>query len=247
VDAVLRTKLRFKEELPVLEDWAFWRSLAKERGFSHCPGVTATYRQTLGDSHVSDPSHQHYWRLWHERLIAEAVSDANQAELSHWLQWHALALEEARGQLLKLASQKAQWADMATEYAQLKASLERQVDLLVGERSRSGAQFSDQALHYEREIARLQRQAAGEATSVIALQAQLHDVSELAKRNFETASALQKELASEHQRAAGTSKQMQALGDELHQLKNYVSLIEQSRSWRMIQTIKRWLGLSAKR
>jgi uncharacterized phage infection (PIP) family protein YhgE len=82
---------------------------------------------------------------------------------------------------------------------------------------------------------------------VIALQAQLHDVSELAKRNFETASALQKELASEHQRAAGTSKQMQALGDELHQLKNYVSLIEQSRSWRMIQTIKRWLGLSAKR
>jgi hypothetical protein len=268
VDAVLRTKLRFKEELPVLEDWAFWRSLAKEKGFSHCPGVTATYRQTLGDSHVSDPSHQHYWRLWHERLIAEAVSDANQAELSHWLQWHALALEEARGQLLKLASQKAQWTDaqqalersveqigvleqkissMGTEYAQLKASLERQVDLLVGERSRFGAQFSDQALHYEREIARLQRQAAGEATSVIALQAQLHDVSELAKRNFETASALQKELASEHQRAAGTSKQMQALGDELHQLKNYVSLIEQSRSWRMIQTIKRWLGLSAKR
>ena len=268
VDAVLRTKLRFKEELPVLEDWAFWRSLAKEKGFSHCPGVTATYRQTLGDSHVSDPSHQHYWRLWHERLIAEAVSDANQAELSHWLQWHALALEEARGQLLKLASQKAQWTDaqqalersveqigvleqkissMGTEYAQLKASLERQVDLLVGERSRFGAQFSDQALHYEREIARLQRQAAGEATSVIALQAQLHDVSELAKRNFETASALQKELASEHQRAAGTSKQMQALGDELHQLKNYVALIEQSRSWRMIQTIKRLLGLSAKR
>jgi len=86
---------------------------------------------------------------------------------------------------------------MGTEYAQLKASLERQVDLLVGERSRFGAQFSDQALHYEREIARLQRQAAGEATSVIALQAQLHDVSELAKRNFETASALQKELASD--------------------------------------------------
>jgi len=268
VDAVLRTKIRFKEELPVLEDWAFWRSLAKEKGFSHCPGVTATYRQNLGDSHVSDPSHQHYWRLWHGRLIAEAVSDANEAELSDWLQWHALALEEARGQLLKLAAREAQLADaqraleesveqigvlkqkissMLTEHAQLKASLERQVDLLLGERSRFGAQFSDQALHYEREITRLQRQAAGEATSVMALQAQLHDVSELAKRNFETASALQKELASEHQRAAGASKDMQALGDELHHLKNYVSLIEQSRSWRLIQKIKRWLGLSAKR
>ncbi|NBT05364.1 MAG: glycosyltransferase [Betaproteobacteria bacterium] len=276
VEAVFRKAIRFNEDLPVLEDWAFWRTLAAEGGFTHCPGTSATYRQALGKSHVSDQSHEHYWRQWHRKLIEEAVADASPDDLSRCLQWHALALDESRLQLAARDVKERQLEETVKKLAAYEgriAELERQIDAQHLESDRSNAylkaaeaslaqvlseqeaQLSKQALVYERELKNLQSELSGEAQKVVALQAQLQGVSQLAQRNFQTASELQAQLADEqarHQsqmadeqaRSAEQSLQIEQSRREVQQLKAALLQIHQSKGWRLIQGLKRSIGRS---
>tara|TARA_R110002049_G_scaffold114921_2_gene266571 strand:+ start:14493 stop:17876 length:3384 start_codon:yes stop_codon:yes gene_type:complete len=51
--AVEQAKARFDSQLTVLEDWDFWLQLASQGAFIHVPGVSATYRLSLGESGLS--------------------------------------------------------------------------------------------------------------------------------------------------------------------------------------------------
>ncbi|NBS39932.1 MAG: hypothetical protein EBS73_11805 [Betaproteobacteria bacterium] len=264
VEAVFRKAIRFNEDLPVLEDWAFWRTLAAEGGFTHCPGTSATYRQALGKSHVSDQSHEHYWRQWHRKLIEEAVADASPDDLSRCLQWHALALDESRLQLAARDVKERQLEETVKKLAAYEgriAELERQIDAQHLESDRSNAylkaaeaslaqvlseqeaQLSKQALVYERELKNLQSELSGEAQKVVALQAQLQDVSQLAQLADEQARH-QSQMADEQARSAEQSLQIEQSRREVQQLKAALLQIHQSKGWRLIQGLKRSIGRS---
>jgi len=51
--AVKQANARFDTQLTLLEDWDFWLQLATQGAFIHVPGVSATYRLSLGESGLS--------------------------------------------------------------------------------------------------------------------------------------------------------------------------------------------------
>ncbi|WP_161491511.1 glycosyltransferase family 2 protein [Vreelandella lionensis] len=51
--AVKQANARFDTQLTLLEDWDFWLQLATQGAFIHAPGVSATYRLSLGESGLS--------------------------------------------------------------------------------------------------------------------------------------------------------------------------------------------------
>jgi LmbE family N-acetylglucosaminyl deacetylase len=91
--------LRFDPELPVLEDWDFWRQLGQDRPFVHTPGITATYRQSLGQSGLSDPGHDNHWQAWHLRLLTRYASENTLEDSAKCLAWHAIELDKATAAL----------------------------------------------------------------------------------------------------------------------------------------------------
>jgi LmbE family N-acetylglucosaminyl deacetylase len=88
-------QLRFDTELPVLEDWDFWRQLGLYRTFVHVPGITATYRQSLGQSGLSDPGHDNHWQAWHQKLLIRYLSNSSPDDTAKCLAWHAIELDKA--------------------------------------------------------------------------------------------------------------------------------------------------------
>lgn len=87
--------LRFDSELPVLEDWDFWRQLGQHRSFVHMRGITATYRQSLGQSGLSDPAHDNHWQAWHQQLLLRYMSQSSLEDNAKCLAWHAIELDKA--------------------------------------------------------------------------------------------------------------------------------------------------------
>lgn len=83
----------FDDQLPVLEDWDFWCQLSHVGRFVHVPGISATYRQGLGDSHLSDPEHANHWARWHQYILQQHCARWGVASQSETLAWHALALD----------------------------------------------------------------------------------------------------------------------------------------------------------
>ena len=86
---------RFDTDLPVLEDWDFWCQLSRLGAFVHVPGIRATYRQGLGDSHLGDAAHDNHWAKWHQRILEQHARRWGVGEQSAALAWHALALDRA--------------------------------------------------------------------------------------------------------------------------------------------------------
>ena len=216
LDAIKRASIRFDESLPVLEDWDFWRRLATQGLVIHCQGVSATYRQGLGDSQLSNPSHPHYWRHWHRVLIEQSVKTSNTDALAQTLAWHALALEESRIALLRLDGIEAtreqqarqlleardQRQDLVQKNDALEAALKHahetfhaQLAVEQSEKARRLADheklFAEQALAYERELALANAKLHTEAQAVVSLQAKLQEISVLAQVNFQQASEAQ--------------------------------------------------------
>lgn len=85
----------FDPNLPVLEDWDFWCQLSHLGDFVHVPGIAATYRQGLGDSHLGDPEHDNHWAKWHQRILEQHAQRWGVGEQSAALAWHAIALDRA--------------------------------------------------------------------------------------------------------------------------------------------------------
>ncbi len=92
----------FDPALPVLEDWDFWCQLSRLGTFVHVPGIGATYRQGLGDSHLGDPEHDNHWAKWHQRILEQHAQRWGVGEQSAALAWHAIALD--RAELAQLAT-----------------------------------------------------------------------------------------------------------------------------------------------
>ena len=100
----------FDESLPVLEDWDFWCQLSHLGHFVHVPGISAVYRQGLGQSHLSDPEHANHWNRWHQLILRRHAQRWGVESQSDALAWHAVALD--RSEQMVLAS------DLASRHAQ---------------------------------------------------------------------------------------------------------------------------------
>lgn len=96
LSVVRERRLCFDPDLPVLEDWDFWRQLGQEgHAFAHSPGITATYRQTLGQSGLSEPGNVHHWQDWHLQLLQRYLSQKSIQDIAKSLAWHAIELDKA--------------------------------------------------------------------------------------------------------------------------------------------------------
>jgi LmbE family N-acetylglucosaminyl deacetylase len=111
--------LHFDEDLPVLEDWDFWLQLTEGADLVHCPGVSAVYRQGLGQSALGDPDHPNHWRVWHRRLLERWAADTPSQALAGTLAWHAVELDRSQADqaLLRQAEQQALHRVQALESA----------------------------------------------------------------------------------------------------------------------------------
>ena len=118
---------RFDPALPVLEDWDFWCQLSRLGTFVHVPGIGATYRQGLGDSHLGDPEHDNHWAKWHQRILEQHAQRWGVGEQSAALAWHALALDRAELAQLAIASDLRQTQG---QLADCRQALARNEDLL---------------------------------------------------------------------------------------------------------------------
>jgi LmbE family N-acetylglucosaminyl deacetylase/GT2 family glycosyltransferase len=98
MDSVRQRGLCFDEQLPVLEDWDFWLQLTEAADLVHCPGVSAVYRQGLGQSALGDAQHPHHWRLWHRRLLQQRVQALTPDALTDMLAWHAVELDRTQAE-----------------------------------------------------------------------------------------------------------------------------------------------------
>jgi len=105
LDPVRQRELRFDEQLPVLEDWDFWLQLTEEADLVHCPGVSALYRQGLGQSAVGDAQHPHHWRVWHRRLLLQRVQALGFEALADTLVWHAVELDRVQSDHARQAAE----------------------------------------------------------------------------------------------------------------------------------------------
>ena len=97
--AVRAAGLRFDETLPVLEDWDFWRRLAAQGPFVHCPGISAQYRQGHGDSGVGMPGHPNHWERWHRLVLERGLATDSPQQVAGVLAWHAVQLDRAESEL----------------------------------------------------------------------------------------------------------------------------------------------------
>jgi LmbE family N-acetylglucosaminyl deacetylase len=128
MDNVRQRGLRFDEQLPVLEDWEFWLQLTEGADLVHCPGVSAVYRQGLGQSALGDAQHPHHWRLWHRRLLQQRVQALAPEALTETLAWHAVELDRTQAEA---ARQDAMHMGALAGLEQVRAQTAQQVQVQV--------------------------------------------------------------------------------------------------------------------
>lgn len=123
--AVADGRASFDESLPVLEDWDFWCQLSHLGHFLHVPGITAVYRQGLGQSHLSDPEHANHWSRWHRLILERHVQRWGVQPQSDALAWHAVALD--RSEQMLLAAQRAH-EDLLSAKREAEAALQGRLE-----------------------------------------------------------------------------------------------------------------------
>lgn len=151
---VRERQLRFDPSLPVLEDWDFWRQLGQVESFIHSPGITATYRQSLGQSSLGEPGHDNNWQSWHLQLLQKYLSHAPKQETAKCLAWHAIELDKAEHRIAQVQQQQTealqqlnqQFSTLSDQmHSQLQAK-EAQIQAFSAESSQALAN-KEQALH----------------------------------------------------------------------------------------------------
>lgn len=92
----------FDENLPVLEDWSFWRNLSQRAGaFVHVPGISAVYRKLDRGSGVSEPG-ENDWRVWQQRILELWCQSEPAESVGKLLAWHARELNDRLVELKQL-------------------------------------------------------------------------------------------------------------------------------------------------
>jgi LmbE family N-acetylglucosaminyl deacetylase len=157
MDSVRERHIRFNTTLPVLEDWDFWHQLTQDHDLLHCPGVSAVYRQGLGQSNLSDPAHANYWKNWHRQLLERYLSSATLHQTAEALAWHAIELDQLTARLDQLILQE---RALQQRFAQSQTDLR-----LLDQQTRQHVQARDQ-LQQELERYSLQMQAELSAQEV---------------------------------------------------------------------------------
>lgn len=161
LSAVAHAQARFNEELPVLEDWDFWCQLSQAGRFVHVPGVSAIYRQGMGDSHLSDPLHENHWAHWHRKILEQHANRWGVQTQSEALAWHALALNQLELTYEQTCSRYVQTMgqlqqeqqQLQQQYEQAQTELQRvQVQLVQTQAERDLFQRSLQLLEQSRPV-----------------------------------------------------------------------------------------------
>jgi LmbE family N-acetylglucosaminyl deacetylase/GT2 family glycosyltransferase len=212
MDSVRQRGLCFDEQLPVLEDWDFWLQLTEAADLVHCPGVSAVYRQGLGQSALGDAQHPHHWRLWHRRLLQQRVQALTPDALTDMLAWHAVELDRTQAEA---ARQGAEHHSAVARLQQARADTARRAQaleaaLLEAQAFTRQSETARQALQQQLEAFGRESQAAlAVKESALQLQA-AESARQLAEREVQA-----QRFAAESQAALAASQSaLQALAAE---------------------------------
>lgn len=208
---VRERQLQFDTDLPVLEDWDFWHQLSQNKAFVHSPGVTATYRQSLGQSGLSDPGHDNHWQAWHLQLLTRYANQSTPQDNAKCLAWHAIELDKASYQLDQVSQQQ-----RATE--QLLVQTQTQLhnykqQSIQHQQARDGLQ--NELEKYSLEV---QARMAEKEAKLHAFAAQSNQA--LAEKEQVLADTRQ-QLQQNAQELQATKNELQATKDELRQLQKW--------------------------
>ena len=153
---VLELGLQFREDLPVLEDWDFWRRLAQAGAFIHVSGVSARYRKLDSGSGVSQDG-ENDWKVWQQKLLVEWAAHASPEEQARLLAWHARALD---------AQEQASVA-LTAGIERLREDCASQVSLALQERDRAIQAHQADVQACSREISRLHLEYAEQVRAAL--------------------------------------------------------------------------------
>ena len=228
-------RLEFDETLPVLEDWEFWQKLARQGPFTHIAGVSASYRQHLGESKIAEANHPNYWKHWHKLILDRSLKLANSSNVVDCLAWHAIELDERERQI---ESKQMELQLALTQLSTLDAK-QREVNHLKLELETTKNSVTNAALAYERELARLQHALQSEALEVVSLQAKLQEVSELSRKNFDSAEQAHALVLQRQGQIDTVSAELKVLGEENRRLINAIENIQKTKLWKFGQVLRR--------
>ena len=232
LSAVREHAVQFDPSLPVLEDWDFWHQLAQDRELVHCPGVSALYRQGLGQSGLGDVEGDTHWKRWHLQLLERYLAARTPAQNARTLAWHAIELDRLTAQQAGGASAELgqRMQTLQTQLQQCMQLLREQETLTEQERhARLGLQreleaFSHQVrADFDAKEAQLQRFAADSQRALDTKEEQLRQLKTELERT-------------EQDRDARLAQQQAQLEDQHAQLQDaleQMDRIRQSLWWRL--------------
>jgi hypothetical protein len=186
-------------------------------------------------------------------IVERAFKSARPDEVIDCLTWHAIELDACERQMeskhmeLQIAlSQAATMDHKQREQSLALAQAKRETDARLVEAKdelstlrvelETARHWSTQAaLHYERELARLQQSLHAEAFRVVSLQAKLQEVSELSKQNFHSAETAQSLLAQRQVQIDRAVNELNGLRAQNQLLANELEQNQKSKLWKLMQ------------
>jgi GT2 family glycosyltransferase len=225
--------VRFDEDLPVYEDWDFWRRLAQHGPFRHVPGTSATYR-LVGDSGLGEEGDPDQVRRWRADVYRKWLPRLTASELERI----AAAAEHLRGDALAagIAMRKAQ-DDFESKQAEA-LGLHQRLDL--AQREWAGVD----RLRAEAEAAARDARAALEAAQS-ALEETRSSRDAMSARLDEASSRLASERAEAEdlrRYAEGLQGQLEAARVAYGQLEEGYGRVTSSLSWRLTAPLREARG-----
>jgi LmbE family N-acetylglucosaminyl deacetylase len=207
LDFVRKRGLQFDRSLPVLEDWHFWLQLTQDAALVHCPGISALYRQGLGDSALGNPDHPNHWKAWHRRVLLQWASGASAEAVVDTLAWHAMALDAGVTQAAGLAAEN---HDALVRLRQAHAESVKQVEDLQAKLSKAHVDSVKQIQGLQEELSQARSFATASEADRLAVQHRLEVFS------HESQAALAAKELELQRYAAQAQLQHAALNAELH-------------------------------
>ena len=246
---VLELGLQFRADLPVLEDWDFWRRLAQAGAFIHVAGVSARYRKLDLGSGVSQDG-ENDWKVWQQKLLVEWTAHASPEEQARLLAWHARALD-AQEQISQSLDRTLREIQDRSE--NLRHGYEQQIQEALTDRDRVSRSYESQIRELMTENARLHQSYGHQLQAALASRDELsvafqeqiaaldEDRSRLRQGFEEQIRVLLADRDSSIQKYEQTLTALRFDRDALHQK---LSRIVNSRLWRFtapLREILRWL------